>query len=243
MLEDKDELKREESIEEISPIEVEGNSEGQKAEKNKDNKFIKFIKAFFSTLWRWIRRMFWGASKEVAKDKGLRARTEILESPGRIAAKKFFKKKVAVGALVVLVSLFAFVFLAPLFVDIDYNYNDASQSNLAPTMSLRRVPNELAEDVRSIDSHSYFSVGVSNSNKFFIWGITRDNGSKIELKNIPETVDTNKVLYAAGGVDHVAVITTEGQFIGWGNNTQGQYGMDADPKTVLSYSRSHTGGN
>ena len=229
MLEEKEEFKREELLEENTP------QENTEVAKKKENKFVLFWKKFFSTLWRWTRRMFMGASKDLQRDEGLRAMSEQLESPGRIAAKKFFKKKVAVGALIVIVSLFAFVFIAPLIVEIDYKYNDQTQSNLAPTMALRKVPKGLRDNIRSIDGTSSFTVGVSKDNEFFIWGITKDQGSGIELKNIPDSIKDNNVLFAAAGVDHVVAITTDGEFIGWGNNTQGQYGMDADPESVLSY--------
>ena len=234
MLEEKEEIKRDEALEETSPMNNEENARSVKTEEKKESKFLKGFIGFFATLWRWIRRMFMGASKDLVKD-GTASRAESLESPARIAAKKFFKKKIAVSALIVLVSMFAFVFIAPLFIGIDYNYNDTSQANLAPNMSLRRVPKELANDVRSIDSHSCFSVGVSNSNKLYMWGITYDQGSKIELKNKPDVIKDDNVLFAAGGVDHIVAITTDGQYVGWGNNTQGQYGMDASEETVLSY--------
>ena len=53
----------------------------------------------FSTLWRWTRRMFMGAGKELSEDD--RFAVEKIESPSVMAFKAFFRRKLAVVALVV----------------------------------------------------------------------------------------------------------------------------------------------
>ncbi|MBQ9130600.1 MAG: 4Fe-4S binding protein [Clostridia bacterium] len=82
---------------------------------NKDNKNTAKT-GVFATLWRWTKRMFMGASKELVEDKFA---VEQIESPSTMAVKAFFRRKLAVVALVVLVSLFLFVFIGPLVVPMD----------------------------------------------------------------------------------------------------------------------------
>ena len=82
------------------------------------------------TAWRWIKRMFWGASKELTADGALEV--EKLESPSKLAIKRFFSKKPALIATIVMICMFGLAFLGPLFLPMDVNYSDASQKNLPP---------------------------------------------------------------------------------------------------------------
>ena len=63
----------------------------------------------FATLWRWVKRAFWGAGKELSEDD--RFVVEKIESPSVMAVKAFFRRKLAVAALLVLISMFLFVFI------------------------------------------------------------------------------------------------------------------------------------
>ena len=87
----------------------------KKQEKNtaKKNVFLRIG----ATLWRWTKRMFWGASKELTQDEKLFV--EKIESPGKMAVKAFFRRKLAVTALVILIAMFLLVFVGPLFVPMD----------------------------------------------------------------------------------------------------------------------------
>ena len=204
----------------------------EKAVEKKQNKFLAGCLGIFSTLWRWLKRMFMGASKEIAFNDDLKV--ERLESPSRIAAQKFFKKKVAVGALIVFVLLFAFVFIGPMIIENNLNYSDPAQANLSPTMSLRSAPSELANDVRDINGTASYTVGVSNSNKLYIWGVTNAKLTSGDVAEFPEIIKDDNVAYAAAGKDHVVAFTTDGHFVGWGDNSLGQYGTD-DPLVVSAY--------
>ena len=62
-----------------------------------------------STLWRWTKRMVVGVDKEMTDEE--RFAVEQIESPSVMAVKAFFRRKLAVVALVVLVSLFLLVFI------------------------------------------------------------------------------------------------------------------------------------
>ena len=61
-----------------------------------------------STLGSWFKRMFKGGSKELSEDE--KFAVEKIESPSVMAVKAFFRRPLAVIALVVLISLFLLVF-------------------------------------------------------------------------------------------------------------------------------------
>jgi hypothetical protein len=123
-------------------------------------------RGFFATLGRWAKRMFFGASKELTMDEMLAV--EKLESPSRLAVKAFFRRKLAVCALVVLVSLFLFVFIGPLVVPMNLNYTDPLQANIGPNYSFLKVPGDLENNIKNINGFADFTVGVSNDNDFYL---------------------------------------------------------------------------
>ena len=196
---------------------------------NKDNKNTA-KEGLFATLWRWTKRMVMGPSKEMTDEE--RFSVEKIESPSVMAVKAFFRRKLAVVALVVLVSLFLFVFIGPRFFPMELTYTDPLQANMAPIYSLLKIPNELANDVRVINGFSDFTVGVSNDNNFYMWGKTKNPLTKVDYSKIPEQIQEGNVLTAAAGSDHIIAITTDGKIVGWGNSTTGQYGykkVESDP--------------
>ena len=197
---------------------------------NKENKNTA-KQGVFATLWRWAKRMFMGASKELVEDD--RFVVEKIESPSMMAVKAFFRRKLAVVALVVLVSLFLFVFIGPNFFPMDLNYTDPLQANMTPIYSLLKVPADLASNVRTISSFSDFSVGVSEENNFYLWGKTKNSLTNVDYNaQMPEEIQPGKVLTAAAGSDHIIAITTDGKIVGWGNKSTGQYGytkVESDP--------------
>ena len=171
------------------------------------------------TPFRWLKRMFLGASKDLDIFE-----VEKLESPSKQAVKTFFRRKLAVTALVVLISLFLFVFIVPLFLPMNVNYTDTLQANLAPNFSMLRVPAELKNNVRTINGFSNFSVGVSNDNTLYIWGVTKDALTKNDYADFPADIKEGGVYTAAAGKDHIVAITTDGKVVAWGANNCGQYG-------------------
>jgi len=184
----------------------------------------------FATLGRWAKRMFMGASKELTDEE--KFAVEKLESPSIMAVKAFFRRKLAVTALVVLVSLFLFVFIGPIIVPMDVNYTDPLQQNMAPNYTFMKVPAELASDVKTISGFSGFTVGLSNEGKVYIWGNTYNALNKINYAAIPEEVQNSKVAFLSAGSDHIIAITEDGKVIGWGNSNNGQYGpvaSETDP--------------
>ncbi len=187
-------------------------------------------KGFFATIGSWFYRMFFGASKTLAEDE--RFVVEKLESPSKLAVKSFFRRKLAVGALILLVGLFLFVFIGPIFYPMDVNYTDANLANLPPCYSMLDVPSDLEDNIKSISGFADFTVGVSNDNTLYIWGNTYDALSEVEYSDFPEEIKEGNVLYASAGLDHIIAITTEGKIVGWGKNYQCQFGYkanEADP--------------
>ncbi|MBO5869389.1 MAG: ABC transporter permease subunit [Clostridia bacterium] len=198
--------------------------------KNNKNENGTAKKGFFATLGSWFSRMFFGASKELADEE--KFAVENIESPSKMAVKAFFRRKLAVCALVVLVGLFLFVFIGPAFIPMDVNYTDANLANLPPDYSMLDVPSELEGNIRSIGGFADFTVGVSNDNTLYIWGNTYDALSNVEYSDFPEEIKEGEVLFASAGLDHIIAITTEGKIVGWGKNYQCQFGYkqnEADP--------------
>lgn len=185
---------------------------------------------FFATLGRWAKRMFMGASKELTDDE--KFAVEKLESPSVMAVKSFFRRKLAVVALVILIGLFLFVFIGPEIFPMDVNFTDPLQANMAPNYSYLKVPETLADNVREISGFSAFTVGVSQDNELYIWGNVKNKLTNADYGAIPEEVKEKGVAHAAAGSDHIIAITTDGKVFGWGNGNTGQFGYvknEADP--------------
>ena len=193
-------------------------SKNQEKNTAKKNIFVRIG----ATLWRWTKRMFLGASKELTDDE--KFAVEKIESPSMMAVKAFFRRKLAVVALITLTCMFLLVFIGPIFVPMDLTYTDALQANIAPNYTFLNIPEELAGNVKDVNGYSNFTVGVSNDKKLYIWGMTENNLTNIDLAQFPEEIVDGNVAFAAAGSDHIIAITTGGKVVGWGNKTNGQYG-------------------
>ena len=177
-------------------------------------------KNFFSRIGGWIRRIFFGGSRELAKSVDV----EEVVTPFQQIVRNFFERKLAVGALCVVISMFLLVFIGPLFMPRYYDsYTEVTQKNVAPTMSMLKVPSELKNDVKMIDSYGSFSVGLSNAGKVYVWGATQLGTTGINIADIPEAVKNDKIAYVAAGIDHIIAISEAGKVYGWGSNKHGQY--------------------
>ena len=192
---------------------------------NKNGGFAEKVTSVFKTLWRWTKRMFLGASKELSEMDVMAI--ENLESPTKMAIKTFFRRKLAVGALVVLIAMFLFVFIGSILFPINLSYTDALQANIAPTYSMLKVPEELRDNVKDINGFSNFTVGISNDNTLYMWGYTKDALTKKDIADFPADIKEGEVYAASAGSDHVIAITTAGKLVAWGDNTRAQYGTTA----------------
>ena len=179
------------------------------------------VSRFFQRVFRWLKRAFFGSKGEFSQDM----HGEI-ESPSRLLKQAFFRKKTAVGALAVLVALFLFALIAPWFVSLDINYTDPLQQNVSPGYSLRAVPKKLKGEIAEINGFADFTVGVSKSGKLYVWGNTKNRLQKTDMRKIPDVVQTDGVVKAAAGKDHIIALTKTGKLVGWGDNSCGQYGTE-----------------
>ena len=185
--------------------------------KNEKNK-----KSVFSTLGRWIKRLFFGGSKELSNMQY----SELIESPTEIVVKSFFRRPLAVGALIFLICMFAFVFIGPKFVVMDLGYEESYHANISPGYEFLNIPSDLAKDVKDISSFSFYSVGLDNNGKVYMWGKTKKPNSPehIDLADIPQEVLDEKIAFISAGYDHVIAIAESGKVYGWGEYENGQYG-------------------
>ena len=174
--------------------------------------------AMITTPFGWLGRMVSGASRNAVSDGAL------TESPRRLMVRDFFRRKLAVAALVTLVALLLFVFFGPLFVPLEVNYTDPLQANIAPNASMLSVPRELKENILGISGFANFTVGVSHDHKLYVWGYTKDSLTGADYAELPAELRDGNVLTASAGTDHIIAVTADGRVIGWGNGTLGQYG-------------------
>ena len=190
---------------------------------------------FFATLWRWIRRMVLGPSAEM-KEMDI-FEVEKLESPSRMAVKVFFRRKLAVGALCVLIFLFILVFVGPLFKPMDINFTDPDQANVKPINNLRAIPAAVKNQVKMIHGFGNFTVAVGQDQKLYIWGNSENAMTRIDYAAFPEEVKNGKVYEAAAGYDHVIAVVinpddpTKGHLVIWGDKNNGQYGYNTGNPT------------
>lgn len=202
------------------------------------------IGAFFvkigKTVWRWTKRTFCGASKELAEDgkkkdkkaekkeerQNKNLEVEKIVSPTKQVIKNFFRKPLAVISLVIVVCMFLFVIIGPIISPIDLGYMESTHVNLSPGLKFMSLPKNLKNNVRSISSYSFFSVGTDNDNNLYVWGSTKmpTAASKSDMSVLPSDLKGKKVAFAAAGYDHAIAITTEGKVIGWGEYDCAQYG-------------------
>ncbi len=147
---------------------------------------------------------------------------EKIESPSRLALKAYFRRPLAVAALVVLAGLFLLVFLGPQLAPMDLHYTDPLQANLPPNYSFRNVPGELKNNIRSIQGAGAFTVGVSRNNGVYIWGNTQNPLTGTSYSQVPEGL--GDIAHASAGSDHAIAVTADGRLVGWGNDNNGQFG-------------------
>ena len=178
--------------------------------------------------------MFCGASKELSDEK--KFEVEEIASPTKQVVKNFFRKPLAVVSLIIVVGMFLFVFIGPLFNGIDLSYMEGYHVNIAPGYKFMSVPSKLSKNVKSISSFSFFSVGVDNNDNLYVWGNTKmpTAAKKSDMSKLPDELKGKKVAFAAAGYDHAIAITTEGRVIGWGEYDCGQYGDEGSLANLSS---------
>lgn len=227
-------------LEEVTPPEVSSAPETNENEGKKPcflSGAWKAVKNAFVTLGRWIARAFTGASKSLTKrdkkdskgekNKDDKFNVEEIVSPGKQAIRSFFRRPLAVIALCIVVGMFLFVYLGPLFMPTyNDNYTSSMHINVKPNLTMRKVPSKLKGDIKQISGRSYFTVGLSNSGKVYVWGIGEDSVTKTKLSDIPKEVQNAKIAHVAAGSDHIIAVSEEGKVYAWGKHSLGQYVAD-----------------
>ncbi len=184
----------------------------------------------------WLSRLFHGGGNQLAdellgseKDRAAAADVEAIVSPMRQVVNNFLERKLAVGALCLLIIMFIIMFVGPLFMP-KYKdaYTEVTQQSMAPNMRLMSVPKELRNDIKMIDGYGSFSVGLSNAGKVYVWGSTQLGTTGVDIGEIPEEVQNAKIAMVAAGIDHIVAIGEDGRVYCWGANTLGQYGTEEE---------------
>lgn len=178
-------------------------------------------KEFF--LLRWFKRMFLGSSRE------LTVSDERYDSPGKLAVKRFFRKPIATAAVIVLLLMFLFVFVGPLFAPVDLSYMESMHPNVAPTNNMMAIPNAMKDGAASISSRGTFTLGLDTDGKLYTWGYFGDtikSKPHTNVLNIPDEVQKEKIRFASAGSDHCVAIGESGKVYAWGLYDNGQYGHD-----------------
>ena len=187
-------------------------------------RLIKHTMYALKSIWRQMKRLFsWG---HVRDEEWHNLEKKGVETPTKLLLQSFFRRKSAVFALCTLIGIFLFVFISPAFIKMDVNYTDPLQQNVAPSYTLRKVPMGLKNKVASIDGFSDFTVGLSTDGKVYVWGNTKNKLQKIDFGKVPTQVKEEGAAFVAAGKDHIIAVTKDGQIVGWGDRSCGQYGTE-----------------
>lgn len=186
---------------------------------------------------RWGGRWFYGGSNQLAdemegrsdEERARAADVEEIVSPGKQIVRNFLERKLAVGALILLIVMFIVMFVGPLFMPTySDSYTEITQKSIAPTMSMMSIPKELQGDIKMIDGFGSFTVGLSNAGKVYVWGSTKIGTTGVDVGIIPEEVQNAKIAMVSAGIDHIVAIGEDGKIYAWGYNRLGQYGTEEE---------------
>ena len=183
---------------------------------------------FFGKL---FRRMFlFGNGKKEKNESHVE-----YDSPSVQAVKRFFRKPLATGAVILLVAMFGFVLIGPMISPIDLSYTETMHRNVAPTMGLMKLPSEMKTNPIAISSRGAFTLGVDQNGDVHMWGFYHNMSAdeKKSVLNIPEEVKNANIVYAAAGSDHCIAIGDDGTVYGWGEYDLAQYGKDGRMTDLL----------
>lgn len=156
--------------------------------------------------------MLFGKKKE--KEQRSVLEEEQMQSPFRTIIKNLLENKLAMGGLIVFVSIFAMCFILPIWFHQDLNFQDPTQKNIAPGFSFLSVPKDLKNNAEIIEFGPTFGVGVDKDGYVYEWGQLSKN-----LKKIP--YDMGKIVDVAVGQDHVLAVNDKGKVFTWGFNRMG----------------------
>ena len=164
---------------------------------------------------------------------------ERYDSPSKLAVKRFFRKPLAAGAVVILISLFLFVFIGPLIDPVDINYEETLHINVAPNMSMMRLPASMKKNPVAISSRGSFTAGVDAEGKTYVWGyyssFSKNKAANVMI--IPEEVENANIKFIAAGSDHIVAIGDDSTVYAWGAYDNGQYGTKGVMAAACKYTQ------
>nr|WP_289767199.1 ABC transporter permease subunit [uncultured Acetatifactor sp.] len=183
------------------------------------------------TPFRWLYRMFNGASRTLlGGSRELTVADERYDSPSKLAVRRFFRKPLATGAVIILAGMFLFVFIGSAIApaDLTETGSEMLHTNMAPTQSLMKLPEGMKDGVVDISSRGTFTIGVDTEGKVSMWGqyVNISGDPARDVMNIPEEVKNSKIAHVAAGSDHCVAISQDGHVYAWGEYDNGQYGLE-----------------
>ena len=157
---------------------------------------------------------------------------EQLQSPTRMIVRNFVNNKLGMTGLIIFLCIFLFVMIGPKFFILDLSYQDNTQKNIPPTLSMLSVPDELEGNIKDLTPGTTFGVGVDNDGHLYTWGYTRIT-EVIDVGVIPQEVKDAKIEHIAAGYDHIAAIDDAGNVYVWGNDRLGQTNLPSEITTAM----------
>lgn len=157
---------------------------------------------------------------------------EQLQSPTRMIVRNFVNNKLGMTGLIIFLCIFLFVMIGPKFFILDLSYQDNTQTNVPPTLSMLSVPDELEGNIKDLTPGTTFGVGVDNDGHLYTWGYTRIT-EVIDVGVIPQEVKDAKIEHIAAGYDHIAAIDDAGNVYVWGNDRLGQTNLPSEITTAM----------
>ena len=157
---------------------------------------------------------------------------EQLQSPTRMIIRNFTSNKLGMTGLIIFLCIFLFVMIGPKFFVLDLSYQDNTQTNVPPTLSMLSVPDGLEGNVKDITPGTTFGVGVDNDGHVYTWGYTRIT-EVINVGDIPQEVKDAHIEQIAAGYDHIAAIDDAGNVYVWGNDRLGQKNLPSEISTAM----------
>ena len=157
---------------------------------------------------------------------------EQLQSPTRMIIRNFTSNKLGMAGLIIFLCIFLFVMIGPKIFILDLSYQDNTQTNVPPTLSMLSVPEGLEGNVKDITPGTTFGVGVDNDGHVYTWGYTRIT-EVIDVGVIPQEVKDAHIEQIAAGYDHIAAIDDAGNVYVWGNDRLGQKNLPSEISTAM----------
>jgi len=148
---------------------------------------------------------------------------ELIQSPGRTAAKAFFRRKLSIIGMIIFLFIGIGVFVLSYFLPTDFHHSDSTQMNIAPGFNFLSIPRGLNNNARHISLGSSYGIGVDNNGNVYLWGTMSSNlrrglafGARRTDPLVNVLRDLGPVSLVAAGVDHIIVVEESGRIVGWG---------------------------